>query len=110
MLALAARFYGWSHAELMAQSLGVTLGYLHHAQAVAAVERLDAVQIQALPYMKKHDQRRLLERLQRTADGLPAEDRTEAQTKWDAAWARLRGMLGPGQLAPGERVVIPPRS
>jgi hypothetical protein len=103
----------------MAMSPNLILGYLHHAQAIAAQEQLDAAEVQALPYLKRNDQRRAVERLERAAAGLtrtPAEERAQKQAAWDAGWDRLRGVLGGptaapaggGGLAPGERVVIPP--
>jgi hypothetical protein len=105
----------------MAMSPRLILGYLHHAQAVGAIERLEAISSQALPYQKGPEQRREIERLRRVADGLPAltpaEEHAQRQAGWDAAWDRLRGRLGTARspqkagsgprLAPGERIVIP---
>ncbi len=92
------------------------LAYLGHARAVSALEQLEAAEIQALRYMGGPERRLTVERLQRLAAGLAplteAEEQARKQLGWDAAWARLRGQLGAapggrGQLAPGERIVIP---
>jgi len=105
----------------MAMSPRLILGYLHHAQAVEAIERLEAISIQALPYQKAPQQHRTLARLQRLADGLApltaAEELAQKQAGWNTAWARLRGKLGTPagpqkargcpRLAPGERIVVP---
>ena len=86
-------------------------GYLYHAAAVAAQEQLAAAEVQALPYLKRSEQRRVFERLELAAAGSsPAEAHAQKQARFDAGWARLRGALGSppaGGLAPGERVVIP---
>jgi hypothetical protein len=104
----------------MGMSPSLILGYLHHAQAVEAIEQLNAISAQALPYQTGPARHREIARLQRLADGLPALTAAEAsaqrQAGWDAGWARLRGKLGAGgpqqarggpRLAPGERIVIP---
>lgn len=92
------------------------LGYLHHAQAVTAIERLEAIHNISLPYSSKAYQRRELDRLRRLADGeaslTPAEEAAQNRAVWDADWKRLRSRLGAraperGRLRPGDRVVIP---
>lgn len=88
-------------------------GYLHHAQAIQALEQLEAYQTARLLHLSPKDRRRAISELQRVADGKPAPttEQTEAEKRaeWDAAWAALRRRLGGGRrgLQPGERVVIP---
>jgi hypothetical protein len=84
----------------MQQTPRLTLGYLHHAHAVAAIEQLDAIELQSFPYLKTGDRRTIFARLQRAAAGHGPEtaedERTRKQARWDASWARLRGMFGAG--------------
>lgn len=91
----------------MHQSPRLTLGYLHHAHAVAATEQLEALEIQSLPNFKQADRRRVLARLQRAAAGQPPETAEEAraaqEARWDTAWGQMRGLLGPPRIvAPAE--------
>jgi hypothetical protein len=82
----------------MQQTPRLTLGYLHHAYAVGAAEQLDAIELQSLPYLKARDRQMIVGRLQRAASGrgpeLPEEERARKEARWDASWARLRGMFG----------------
>lgn len=99
--------------------MGMTLrqigGYLHHAQAIQALEQLEAYQTARLLHLSPRDRRRGIAELQRVADGKPAptaaQTEAEKRAEWDAGWAGLRRRLGGGAtrrgLQPGERVVIP---
>jgi hypothetical protein len=82
----------------MQQSPRVTLAYLHHAAAVGAAEQLEAIELQSLPYLKGADRQTIVARLQRAASGrgpeTPDEERARKEARWDASWARLRGMFG----------------
>jgi hypothetical protein len=82
----------------MQQTPRLTLGYLHHAAAVGAAEQLEAIELQSLPYLKVGDRRTIVARLQRAAAGrgpeTPEEERARKEARWDASWARLRGMFG----------------
>ena len=91
-------------------------GYLHHAQAIQALEQLETYQTARLLHLKLRDRQRAIAELQRVADGRPAptaaQTAAEKQAEWDAGWARLRGHLGAANihahgLRPGERIVIP---
>lgn len=114
MLALAARFYGWSHADLMAMTTRQISGYLHHIPALSAQEQIEAYETQRLFHLKPNDRRRGIADLFRRADGKPAptlaETKAAQQAEFDAGWARLRGRLGstPARgLRAGERILIP---
>lgn len=89
----------------MEQTPRLILAYVHHAHAVAAVERLEALELQGFPHFKPADRRRIVARLERAAAGqMPEtaeEQRSQKEARWDAAWGQLRGMLG------GARVVVP---
>jgi hypothetical protein len=100
----------------MAMSLRQIGGYLHHAQAIQALEQLETYQTARLLHLRSGDRMRAIADLQRVADGRPAPSaaQTEAQKRaeWDAEWARLRQHLGgtPARrrgLQPGDRVLIP---
>lgn len=91
----------------MQQTPRTTLGYLHHAHAVAATEQLEAIELQAFSYIKPAERQRIVRRLERAAAGHPAEtvaeERAQKEARWDAAWGQLRGMLGrPRIVAPRE--------
>jgi hypothetical protein len=82
----------------MHQTPRLTLGYLHHAHAVAATEQLEAIELRAFTYLKSADRRRIVARLERAAAGRPPEtveeERARKEARWDAAWGQLRGIFG----------------
>lgn len=64
--------------------------YLHHSRAVAALEDLRAVQVQAVPWMSARGRKGALEQWARTAEGIAPATAQEKAAVWAANWARAR--------------------